>query len=151
MQLALPIFPASTKMINNCVGFRSENGFVYYMLNGQNIYCHAENDRNSYRFILASLTKNNLCTKTELSTALGIRRKNIERYAKAYEENGVNYFFNREDNRGQCYRFTKEKQKEAQELLDSGVSQNSTAKKIGVSESAVRYHLRSGDLKKKKR
>jgi biotin operon repressor len=138
-------------MINFRVGFKEENGFVYYMLNGQNIYCHKEKDRNSYRFIMASLIKNNLCTITELSTALGVNRKNIERYVKSYNENGIDYFFNREDNRGQCYRFTEETKTMAQELLDAGVSQYSTAKELGISESAIRYHIRAGNLKKKKR
>ena len=37
---------------------------------------------------------------------------------------------------------------QAQELLDAGKSQLNAAKTLGVSESCIRYHLRSGNLKK---
>jgi len=39
--------------------------------------------------------------------------------------------------------------KEAQRLLDQGYSQYGTAKAINVSESAIRYHINAGNLKKK--
>jgi len=39
---------------------------------------------------------------------------------------------------------------EAQNLLDSGKSQLETAKKLGVSENTIRYHLGKGTLKKQK-
>ena len=58
------------------------------------------------------------------------------------------YFFDREDNRGQCHKLTSEKQLQAQQLLDQGYSQQGTGKILGVSESAIRYHIRTGKLKK---
>lgn len=149
MQLTLPIFPDDIKMINFRVGLKKENDFVYYMLNGQSIYCHSEQDRNSYRYIMSNLVSNGLCTISELSTALGVNRKNIERYVKSFKEHGADYFFNREDNRGQCYRFTEDVKNEAQRLLDMEVTPYTVAKKTGLSESAIRYHLQNGDLKKK--
>ncbi|MEI6652441.1 MAG: hypothetical protein WCL42_07685 [Chlorobiaceae bacterium] len=89
-----------------------------------------------------------LCTCTELSRALGINLKNVQRYKQALETHGVDWFFNREDNRGQCYKLTKDKLQEAQELLNKGCSQNQVARSLGVSDGAVRYHLRGGALKK---
>ena len=148
MQLSLPIFPESTVLINHQLGFRREDDFVYYMLNGKTIYCHEKDDHDSYRFTLANLIKNELCTKAELIKALGINRKNLDRYCNALKENGADYFFNREDNRGQCYRFTEDKHTTAQKLLNLGVLPAQVAKQIGVSESAIRYHLKLGDLKK---
>ena len=148
MQLSLPIFPESTLLINHQLGFRREDDLVYYMLNGKTIYCHEKDDHDSYRFTLANLIKNELCTKAELIKALGINRKNLDRYCNAYKEKGADYFFNREDNRGQCYRFTEDKHTTAQELLNSGILPAQVAKRIGVSESAIQYHLKSGDLKK---
>ena len=62
------------------------------------------------------------------------------------DKNG--YRFNRKETRGQCHKFTAEKIKEAQRLLDLGHSQQGTAKAIGVSESAIRYHINAGTLKK---
>ena len=60
----------------------------------------------------------------------------------------MSHFFNRKETRGQCHKFTPEKIEDAQKLLDSGHSQQGTAKAIGVSESAIRYHIKAGTLKK---
>jgi biotin operon repressor len=149
MQQILPIFPDETRMVNYQVGFKQMDDFVHYFVNGMPVYCHEKDDKNGYRFVLATLVNHNFCSIKELSDALGVPRKNIERYAKALRENGMAHFFNRKETRGQCHKFTPEKMKDAQELLDDGYSQQGTAKTIGVSESAIRYHIKSGGLKKK--
>jgi len=83
------------------------------------------------------------------SIEIYINRKNIERYAKDLREKGMSHFFNRKETRGQCYKFTPEKMNQAQRLLDQGYSQYRTAKIVGVSESAIRYHIKANSLKKK--
>ena len=150
MQLQNPIFPQQTKLINGSLGFYAQEGFVYYLHNGNPIFCHSHEDRNSYRYILANLVVNKMCTCAELSRALGINRKNIERYMKTLREKGTDHFFNREERRGQCHKFTEKTREKAQELLNEGYSQKATAKELGLSESAIRYHIRNGNLKKKR-
>jgi transposase len=149
MQMQLPIFPVDTIMINSTVGVYKRDDFVYYLHNGSPIFCHSIYQLNSYRYILANLTTNGLCTCSQISKAFGIHVKNVQRYKKALEENGFDWFFNRKDNRGQCHKFIEEKLKEAQELINKGFSQHQAAKKLGVSEGSIRYHLRKGTLKKK--
>ena len=149
MQLQNPIFPETTKMINGSLGFYSKEDFVFYLHNGLPIFCHSKTDRDSYRYILANMIIGLLCTISELSYSLGINRKNIYRYVKALNEHGAKHFFAREDNRGQCHKFTSDKKAEAQRLLDIGTSQQKTAKIIGVSESSIRQHIKLGNLKKK--
>jgi biotin operon repressor len=149
MQQILPIFPDATKMINYQVGFKQIDDFVHYFVNGMPVYCHEKEDKNGYRFVLATLVNHNFCSIKEISEALGVPRKNVERYAKALREKGMAHFFNRKETRGQCYKLTPEKIRDAQEFLDEGYSQQGTAKTIGVSESAIRYHIKSGRLKKK--
>ena len=150
MQFKLPLFPSDTKLINDYLGFREQDGFVYYIHSGSPIYCHKIEDKNSYRHTLASLVVNNLCTIGELSSALGINRKNIERYTKSYREHGSSYFFNREDGRGQCHKLTDELLSVIQEKLDSGISQYRIAKDHNISDSAIAYHITKGSLKKNK-
>lgn len=149
MQQILPIFPDATRMINYQVGFKQVDDFVHYFVNGMPVYCHEKEDNNGYRFVLATLVNHNFCCIKEMSEALGVPRKNIERYAKALREKGMAHFFNRKETRGQCHKLTPGKIKDAQEFLDNGYSQQGTAKTIGVSESAIRYHIKSGRLKKK--
>ena len=113
------------------------------------IYCHAESDKNSYRFILSNLIVNQLCTITELAEALGEHRKNIERYAKTLREKGAGYFYARKETRGQCYKMTGDLLREVQSHLDEGWTKYRIAKEYDISESAIRYHLNKGTLKKK--
>ena len=148
MQTQLPFFPPSTKLINASVGFRAQDETVYYFHNGNPIYCHSQGDHNSYRFILANLVVNGLCTIGELSIALGTGRKNIERYAKAYRENGAGYFFGRKETRGQCYKMTAEKLSAIQMELNQGLSIYRIALNHSISEAAISYHIKNGHLKK---
>jgi len=149
MQTKLPFFPSNTKMINSWVGLFERDGTVYYLLSGDPIYCHSKDDRDGYRFALANLTVNKLCTISELSAALGEGRRNIERYAKAFREHGTGYFFNRVETRGQCHKMTPEKLSVIQSELDSGNSIYHISRSHGISESAVSYHIKNGNLEKK--
>jgi hypothetical protein len=109
MQTQFPFFPTDTKLINNTVGFREQDGIVYYLHNGNAIYCHSKEDRNGYRFSSANLVFNGLCSVGELSAAFGVGRRNIERYVKSYREQGTKYFFARNERRGQCQKITHDK------------------------------------------
>jgi hypothetical protein len=93
MQTQLPFFPSETKLINPTLGLREQEGYVYYLHNGNPIYCHSKADRNGYRFISGNLICNQLCSIRELSEALGENRKNIERYAQRFREKGAGDFF----------------------------------------------------------
>jgi hypothetical protein len=145
----LPFFPPNTKMINTWLGLFERDGTVFYVHGGNPIYCHSNDDRNGYRFALANMVVNKLCTISELCTALGERRKNIERYAKAYREHGTGYFFERVERRGQCYKLTSEKLAAIQLELDGGLSIYRIARNHDISEAAISYHIKNGNLKKK--
>ena len=149
MQIKLPFFPPNTKLINSSVGFGEHDGTVYYFHSGNPVYCHGKQDRNGYHFTIANLIVNKLCTISELSEALGEGRKNIERYVKAFREQGAGYFFARKERRGQCYKMTPEKLAAIQLDLDNGVSIYRIALNHDISEAAVSYHIKNGHLKKK--
>jgi len=149
MQMQLPFFPASTKLINPTLGFYENEGLVYYLHNGSPIFCHKQEDITAYRYICGNLVFNKLCTAVDLTKALGVNRRNIERYGAAIREHGSGHYLKKKDRRGQCHTMTPEILEEAQKLLDSGKSQLKTAKTLGVSESSIRGHIKKGNLKKK--
>lgn len=149
MQTQLPLFSGDITLINTTLGYIEQEGFRYYLHNGNPIYCHSIEDKNSYRFILGNLVTNHLCSITELSASLGERRKNIERYAKTFREKGTSYFFSRKETRGRCYKLTDSMRIEIQARLDSGDSVYSIAKDYHLSEACIRYHINKGTLKKK--
>jgi len=150
MQMQLPIFPMTTKMLSDSWGVFEKDSMVFYLHVGMPVYIHAKDDLNNFRYITANLINVHACSPSQLSKVFGTNKINFERYAKRLQEGGPKAFFNAEDNRGKCYKMQDDKLKKAQELIDKGYSQLKTAKEIGVSESAIRYHIKIGKLKKNK-
>ena len=149
MQMQLPIFPSKTRLLSPSWGVFQKDDSVYYLHNGSPVYTHHKDDLNTYRYVTATLIVNKSCRAIELSKVFGVNVRNFQRYAARLRRDGADGFFNPVDNRGKCFKMTADKLEEAQGYLDLGYSQLGTAKAIGVSESAIRYHLRKGTLKKK--
>ncbi len=149
MQMQLPIFPPTTRLINSSVGVFEKDDFVYYLHNGSPIFCHSKTDTNNYRYITGNLVNTGLCTPIEIARTLGVSNRNIQRYAKALREKGSDWFFNRPDNRGSCHKMTDEILERAQKMIDDFYSVNDVAKLLGVTEGALRYHIKKGTIKKK--
>jgi len=145
MQLQLPIFPATTKMLSSTWGVFEKDNFVYYLHNGSPVHVHDKNDLNTYRFVTATLIENHSCSASALSKVFGVGVRNFERYAKRLRDFGTESFFNHTDGRGKCHKMTPDKLVEAQQFLDNGYSQMRTAKEINVNEASIRYHIKKGN------
>ena len=149
MQMQMPIFPTGTRMINPTLGVFEKDGSVYYLHNGSPIYCHMKGDLNNYRYITANLIETGLCTPGELSKVLGVSSRNFQRYSKDLREKGTDWFFKRVEKRGRCYKVTAESLKQAEEMIGKFYTVKDTARLLGVSEGALRYHIKKGTIKKK--
>lgn len=146
MQMNLPLFPTQTKLVNSCLGVRVNDGFVYYLHNGNPIGCHDEQDLQSYRYICGSLVSNGLCNATELAGALGVNARSIQRYAQKYAKEGAKGFFQPKTRKGTAHKLTPEKMDLANQLLEQGKSNYRVAKEVGVSEGTIRHHIKKGTL-----
>jgi biotin operon repressor len=142
--------PEMSKRINSSLCSFEKDDHIYYIHKGNPIYCHRSDDRNGYRFIVGNLICNKLCTITEFHEAVGEARKNIERYAKTFREQGAAYFFSRKETRGQCYKMTEALLCAVQSRLDEGWSGYRISRAYDISEAAIRYHIKNGNLKKKR-
>lgn len=149
MQMQLPLFPSTTKLINPCVGVFKKDDVVYYLHNGQRLFCHYESDKNSYRYITANMVETGLCTATDIARALGVSARNIQLYAKSLREKGSSWFFSRVETRGACHKMDEAAFTKAQEMLNQDKSNRAIGRALGVTDSAIAYHIRQGKLKKK--
>jgi hypothetical protein len=147
--MELPIFPAGVVMVNERLAVEKRDGMVYYFNYQNPIHVHIESDRNSFRYITASLILSGMCKIHELAKALGIKRRNLERYSKHLKESGMSYFFAAKHTGGKAHIITPDKLSDMQNLLDQGENNVQIAKKHEISEAAVRYYLKKGDLKKR--
>jgi len=149
MQLRLPIFPKDTQLINEIVGVYQKDGLIQYIVNGMPIYCHAEEDLNAFRFITSNFIEQGLCRKVDIKNFFNVSEDSVHRYHKKFKEYGEQGFFGDDARKGKAHKLIGERRRRIQKKLDKHQSVNSIAKEEGVSESAIRYAIQQGHLKKK--
>jgi transposase len=148
MQLQLPIFPREAQLINDHVGVYEKDGLVQYIVNGAPVYCHAKDDINAFRFITSNFIHQGICRKVEIERFFGVSEDSIHRYYKKFLEKGEQGFFGDDARHGTAHKIIGERRVRIQKKLDTGQSVNSIAREEGVRESAIRYAVKKGYLKK---
>lgn len=148
MQLSLPIFPREAKLINDRVGVYEHEGLVQYIVNGLPVYCHSNDDLNAFRFITSNFIHQGLCRKVDIERCFGITEDSVSRAYKKFVTKGEAGFFGDDARRGHAHKIMGERRQRIQSKLDKGQSVNSIAKEEGVRESAIRYAVKQGYLKK---
>jgi len=148
MQLQLPIFPRDAQLINDHVGVYEKDGLVQYIVNGAPVYAHAKDDINAFRFITSNFIHQGLCRKVEIERFFGVSEDSIFRYYKKFLEKGEQGFFGDDARHGTAHKLIGERRVRIQKKLDTGQSVNSIAREEGVRESAIRYAVKKGYLKK---
>jgi DNA-binding CsgD family transcriptional regulator len=149
MQLILPIFPRNTKFISSKLGVFEQDGMVHYLANGLPVYTHPIDNIHSFRFITCNFIELGLCKASEVARCFGIPENSVSHQLKIYRKEGANAFFSRNKNDKKSHKLHGELLYRVQRGLDKGQSNNSIAQKEGISESAIRYALGTGTLKKK--
>lgn len=149
MQLRLPLFPAGTLMISDIVGVYVEGELVQYILYGLPVYQHDKDDLQGFRFFFCNLIKLGHCSRRQIREAFHLTTDYVNRAYAKYTSEGEAAFFGPENRHGYCHKLIGKTLEQAQALLDAGTSQNATARAVGVGESAIRYAIKSGYLKKR--
>lgn len=152
MQLQLPLFPKECRLLSDCVGVYEQDGMVQYIVNGLPVYAHEQEDLSAFRFITSNFIARGLCRKVEVQSCFGVSEDSVHRYYKKFKEEGAEGFFG-VDKRlgGKAHKIVGQKRIRIQQKLDKGQSVLSIAKEEGVRESAIRYQIKQGYLKKSQR
>lgn len=148
MQIQLPLFPEGTKMISDNVGVYVKGKIVQYIVNGLPIYSHDKENLNAFRFITSNLINQGLCRKVEIERGFNISEDSVHRYYKKFQNEGEGGFFGADARHGRAHKILGECRIRIQQKLSKGQSVNSIAKEEGVRESAIRYQIKQGLLKK---
>jgi transposase len=151
MQLHLPIYPKEAQLINEHVGVYKKDGIIQYIVNGMPIYSHGEEDMNAFRFITSNFIEQGLCRKVDIERFFNVSEDSVYRYHKKFKEQGEQGFFGDDARKGKAHKLTGERRIRIQSKLDKGQSVNSIAKEEDVAESAIRYGVKQGYLKKSSR
>ena len=148
MQLLLPIYPQSTKMIGDQLGVFKKDGIVHYLHNGMPVYSHSVESINSFRFITSNFIHQGRCRKVDVERCFGVSEDSVSRAYKRFKEKGEAGFFGNDARKGKAHKLTGELRIRIQSKLDKGQSNYSIAKEVRVTESAIRYGIKQGYLKK---
>lgn len=148
MQLRLPIFPSGTTFISDCLGVYQQDDEVQYIVNGLPVYSHSAGDIATFRFITSNFLYQKLCSKREIERCFDVTEASVQRAYKKFIEEGEAGFFGVDNRKGTAHKIIGDCRQRIQAKLDKGQSVNSIAGQEGVSESAIRYGVTQGYLKK---
>jgi len=148
MQLLLPIYPTNTTLINANVGVYERDRVVQYLVNGLPVYSHTSDDNASFRYITSNFIHQGLCRNVDIERAFGVSEDSVSRALKKYEAKGAAGFFGTDGRQGRAYKIVGGCRESIQTKLYKGQSVYSIAKEEGVRESAIRYQIKQGYLKK---
>lgn len=149
MQLILPIFPVHTEMITETLGVYRKDCIITYLHYGVPIFSHAEDDYKSFRYITSKFIQQGLCRLIDISNCFHVSYDSVKRYAKQLEKNGESSFFSKSNRMGHSSKLLPAVTERMQRYIDEGKSNCEIARLEGVTEGAVRYALKKGQLKKK--
>lgn len=149
MQLILPIFPRDAKLLSRSLMVFEKDGMVHYLANGLPVYAHDVDAINSFRFITCNFIERGLCKSSEVARCFGIPENSVSHQLRIFRKEGANAFFSRDVHDKKSHKLHGELLLRVQRGIDKGLSNNSIAKKEGLSEGTIRYALSTGTLKKK--
>lgn len=135
-------------MISSCLGVYEKDGLVQYIVNGLPVYAHSVNDHNAFRYITSNFIEQKLCRKTEVERGFQVSPDSVARWYKKFTQEGAIAFFGDDARGGKAHKIIGEKRMRIQSKLDKSQSVNSIAKEEGLAESAIRYAIGVGHLKK---
>lgn len=149
MQLRLPLFPKETTFISDCLGVYEKEGLVQYILNGLPVYSHETGDYNAFRYITSNFITQGTCLKSEVERCFHVSPESVTKWHKRFVEAGGDAFFGNDARKGgKSHKITGDVRLRIQSKLDKGQSNLSIAKEEGLAESAIRYAIKVGHLKK---
>ncbi len=146
MQTILPIFPENSIIINDILTVEKNDGVWTYYISLWPIYSHHEKDQNLFRLICALLLNSSICRQCELVKALDVKRQRLNRAVNQLKENGIESFFKKNKGRTRGNVFTLDKLRQAQALLDQGISRKDASEQLGIEYSTFNKAINSGRL-----
>jgi hypothetical protein len=149
MQLKLPLYPREAQFINDNIGVNEHDGLVQYIVNGLPVYCHSKDDYQAFRFITSNFIHQKICRKVDIERFFNVSEDSVSRAYKKFLEKGEQGFFGPDARGGKAHKIVGERKRRIQEKLDKCQSVNSIAKEEGLRESAIRYAIKQGYLKKR--
>jgi hypothetical protein len=145
-QQILPLIPCGATQINDLVSvFRDEINWTYYY-STHPIYSHKKGDHRMFRMIIAQMVEAGACRQIDIIKTFGVSKSSVNRSVKKLRSGGIEAFFAKRNGRRGGSIFTPDTLKQAQALLDRGMSGKDTAQTLGIKYDTFRKAINDGRL-----
>lgn len=145
-QQILPFISPGATAINHLISVVSENDSWTYYHGGLPIYTHPANDQRMFRFITSQLVSTECCRQVDIIKTFEVSKKSVLRSVKKLRNEGADAFFKPRKRRHGGTKLTPDVLKQAQILLNQGMTRTETAQEIGVKTDTLRKAIGDGRL-----
>lgn len=145
-QLHLPLFPSGATAITAALSFCRTDHTVTYFHCGMPVFSHDQDDRASFRLIIAQLHVTSGAKQADIARAFGIPQITIKRAVKQYRNEGMPGFFAPRVTRGAAV-LTEPVLQQAQSQLDAGQAPRTVAALLDIKADTFIKAIRAGRLR----
>ena len=142
----LPAPPGDAKQINTIVAIVRQQEQVAYFASGVPIFVPGEDDGVGQRIVAAQRIELGLAQQDELRAALVVHRSTLYRQHRKLTSEGVLGVVDGKRGPHGPHRLTADKRQRVVHMLSEGRPVREAARQVGVTEGAIRYALRRGEL-----
>ena len=146
MTVKSPTLPNGSTIISDVVVVENLNGTWTYSVYLWPIYTHEHSHRAQFRYIAATLINAGLCKQVEIVRAFGVDRKMLGRAQQQLRERGAASFFQKRPGRKGGTVLGEERLKQAQQLLNEGLSRAQVSAELEIKTDTLRKALNDGRL-----
>jgi hypothetical protein len=145
-QVQLPLFPAGTTQLNDCLAFECRDGQITYYNGHLPVFTHAQEDLAAFRLFTSQLVVNGSATQGDIRRAFGVPKVAVQRALARYRAGGAAAFFvPPQPRRGR--KLTPEVLAQVQALLDAGEAVPAIRRQTGVLANTIHKAIRAGRLR----
>ena len=144
-QVQMPLFPQGSTELTSDLGFEVRDGQVTYFYGHLPVFTHDKKDVRTFRMITSQFIVNGAVKQSQIIKAFGLPAVTVKRYVKLYRTKGTAGFFQEPRHRGPAV-LTEDILKQAQQLLDNGVSRSAAAAQVGIKANTLAKAIRAGRL-----
>lgn len=149
-QMLLPIFPDDVIYLNSNLAVRKENGRITYFNGMMPVFCHDEDDIESFQMITSQFCCSGIVKQVDVVRAFGVTDISVMRAVKRYRELGPAGFYAPKKTRGASV-LTASVIEKAQEMLDEGKGLPEIAAALDLKRDTLSKAVRDGRLHRVKK
>jgi biotin operon repressor len=144
-QILLPLIPDGASQISDVLSVVREDDQWTYFYGARPVFSHPQDDQRSFRMFTSQLVCQGACRQVDIIRTFGVSKESVLRNVKKFREQGIDAFYVPRRGRGPTV-MTPVVARQAQQLLNSGVSRSEVAQQLSIKSDTLRKAIDQGRL-----